>query len=112
MFYAYCMRRLETPTVIITKEGNIIAKAGEFTTEDVPGLEVDSVHSHRGGEPKYPSKLWDAGRPLDVVIKGEKQLISRGFRREPGTDMDCALPKEVLQRRKRLIKDRMKQEQS
>jgi len=104
------MKRIETPTVIITPEGNIIAEAGEFTEEDVPGVEVDSVHQLYGRKPQSPNKLWNAGRPLDMVIKGERQLISRGFMREPGQDMDCALPREVLSRRKQLIKDRMKQE--
>ena len=110
MVYAYCMKRLETPTVIITEEGNIIAEAGEFTEEDVPGTEVESIHQLYGRKPKNPSALWDAGRPLDAVIKGERQLISRGFMREPGADMDCVLPREVLHRRKKLIRDRMKQE--
>lgn len=117
--YAYCMvkiepetiaTRVETPTVIVTPEGNIHVEGGELVEEVVPGEEVESVRQIYGKKPNNAGALWDAGRPLRIKIKGKNQTISRSFMREPGENMDYALPPKVLQRRKQLIRDRMKQE--
>jgi hypothetical protein len=104
------MKKLESDTVIITRKGLILAEAGELTEEDVPGVEVGTIRQLHGREPKNPNALWDYGRPLEVTVEGETTLLTRRSVRSPGTDMDGALPPEVLQRRKRLINDRMKQE--
>lgn len=99
---------VDKKTIVTTSEGNEILEPGDITKEEVvAGSDVQQLH---GATPKNPGEIWETGRPLEVITKDKKFTVNRSRLNNTYSDMDHALPKEILSRRKKLIMDRMKQE--
>ncbi|RKZ38735.1 MAG: hypothetical protein DRQ41_11610 [Gammaproteobacteria bacterium] len=96
---------IEKDTVIVTEQGNIIAKAGDLLDNVDVGTTVlvHKINGIRADEKQHLRKVLTPER-LIVVSKGRAEPVS--------VDMDSILPREVLNKRKRLIKQRMEQERN
>lgn len=93
-----------------TEDGIRLTRAGDVVLgEDDDGPDVIVVP---GRIPRAPGPEWSGGRPLEVITKEKRFVVSRFRVQDKPVDMDCALPREVLTRRKQLIRDRTKQERS
>lgn len=104
MCYAWGMKLIEKDTVIVTEAGNIIAKAGDLLNNVEVGTVVNVVS-------KNTKDTHVKDRDKREVQTPEKMIVVNKHRVEPVYyDMDMVLPRDLLQKRKRLIKQRMEQE--
>jgi len=109
LYYNDYMKVYHQDTVVVTSSGNIVVHAGDITEEktDDETLKVRSIGGYR---PKLIPKEWEYGRPLEVIAGEKKILVTRSRLRQTFGNMDVVLPREVLARRKALVKARMKEE--
>ena len=105
------MKRLATQkTIIPTETGNIIYEPGDIMeTKEELGLEIEKTYKHTS-KVMHDTAAWKAGRPVKVTIAGVTRLVSNARTGLSWGDMDSVLPKEIRNKRQKIIKERMKQE--
>ena len=103
-------RYVGSRSIMTTEEGIRMLQPGDVVAdEDDPDTKATPVP---GRIPEDTSGVWAAGRPLHVVANDKKFIVSRMRARDKVLDMDAAIPREILARRKKLVMDRYKQERT
>lgn len=99
---------VDQKTIVTTREGIEILEAGDIT--EAPTAKGTDVRQLHGAPRTETDERWNEGRPLEVITNEKKFVVRRSRMNNRMGDMDSALPRDVLARRKKLVLDRMKQE--